>query len=225
MPAVPADQLLIPCEPRGSPFVPFKPGHLPFCFVHILPLLFLFRPLGNPSDPQRRSPSHSPPVPHSPPLKPLPDASTPTHGNLRQPTAPQPFAQPACSAKPTAQTAAQHQLSHTRESPPGSQHRSSSQGSPVPHSPPFSTPDCRRCGKSHAGVLDPVDGVALPVALPHIVRRFGQVQLIEPERHPFLFGLHGGEKTWLPDTAEGQGVGDMFTEPDWNRVSICTIED
>ena len=26
-------------------------------------------------------------------------------------------------------------------------------------------------------------------------------------------------------TAEGQGVGDMFTEPDWNRVSICTIED
>ena len=26
-------------------------------------------------------------------------------------------------------------------------------------------------------------------------------------------------------TAEGQGVGDMFTEPDWYRVSICTIED
>ena len=26
-------------------------------------------------------------------------------------------------------------------------------------------------------------------------------------------------------TAEVQGVGDMFTEPDWNRVSICTIED
>lgn len=25
-------------------------------------------------------------------------------------------------------------------------------------------------------------------------------------------------------TAEGQGVGDMFSEPDWNRVSICTIE-
>ena len=24
--------------------------------------------------------------------------------------------------------------------------------------------------------------------------------------------------------AEGQGVGDMFSEPDWNRVSICTIE-
>jgi outer membrane protein OmpA-like peptidoglycan-associated protein len=24
-------------------------------------------------------------------------------------------------------------------------------------------------------------------------------------------------------TAEGQGVGDMFSEPDWNRVSICTI--
>lgn len=23
--------------------------------------------------------------------------------------------------------------------------------------------------------------------------------------------------------AEGQGVGDMFSEPDWNRVSICTI--
>lgn len=23
-------------------------------------------------------------------------------------------------------------------------------------------------------------------------------------------------------TAEGQGVGDMFTEPDWNRVSICS---
>lgn len=26
-------------------------------------------------------------------------------------------------------------------------------------------------------------------------------------------------------TAEGQGVGDMFTEPDWNRVSICTIQE
>ncbi len=26
-------------------------------------------------------------------------------------------------------------------------------------------------------------------------------------------------------TAEGQGVGDMFSEPDWNRVSICTIDD
>lgn len=26
-------------------------------------------------------------------------------------------------------------------------------------------------------------------------------------------------------TAEGQGVGDMFSEPDWNRVSICTIKD
>ena len=25
--------------------------------------------------------------------------------------------------------------------------------------------------------------------------------------------------------AEGQGVGDMFTDPDWNRVSICTLED
>lgn len=26
-------------------------------------------------------------------------------------------------------------------------------------------------------------------------------------------------------TAEGQGVGDMFTDPDWNRVSICTISE
>jgi outer membrane protein OmpA-like peptidoglycan-associated protein len=26
-------------------------------------------------------------------------------------------------------------------------------------------------------------------------------------------------------TAEGQGVGDMFSEPDWNRVSICTLID
>lgn len=25
--------------------------------------------------------------------------------------------------------------------------------------------------------------------------------------------------------AEGQGVGDMFSEPDWNRVSICTLQD
>lgn len=25
--------------------------------------------------------------------------------------------------------------------------------------------------------------------------------------------------------AEGQGIGDMFSEPDWNRISICTIED
>jgi OOP family OmpA-OmpF porin len=24
-------------------------------------------------------------------------------------------------------------------------------------------------------------------------------------------------------TAKGQGVGYMFEEPDWNRVSICTI--
>ena len=26
-------------------------------------------------------------------------------------------------------------------------------------------------------------------------------------------------------TAEGQGIGEMFTENDWNRVSICTLED
>lgn len=26
-------------------------------------------------------------------------------------------------------------------------------------------------------------------------------------------------------TAEGQGIGDMFTDPDWNRVSICTIKE
>lgn len=26
-------------------------------------------------------------------------------------------------------------------------------------------------------------------------------------------------------TADGQGVGDMFSEPDWNRVSICTIKE
>ena len=25
-------------------------------------------------------------------------------------------------------------------------------------------------------------------------------------------------------SADGQGVGDVFEEPDWNRVSICTIE-
>ena len=24
-------------------------------------------------------------------------------------------------------------------------------------------------------------------------------------------------------SAEGQGVGNMFSEPDWNRVSICNI--
>jgi len=23
--------------------------------------------------------------------------------------------------------------------------------------------------------------------------------------------------------AEGQGIGDMFSEPDWNRVSVCYI--
>ena len=26
-------------------------------------------------------------------------------------------------------------------------------------------------------------------------------------------------------TAEGQGIGDMFSEPDWNRVSVCTLID
>mgnify|MGYP002585964287 FL=1 len=26
-------------------------------------------------------------------------------------------------------------------------------------------------------------------------------------------------------TADGQGIGDMFSEPDWNRVSICTIDE
>ena len=26
-------------------------------------------------------------------------------------------------------------------------------------------------------------------------------------------------------TAEGQGVGNMFEEADWNRVSICTINE
>ena len=35
------------------------------------------------ASPQRQSSSHSSPVPQSPLLKPLPNASTPTHGNLR----------------------------------------------------------------------------------------------------------------------------------------------
>lgn len=26
-------------------------------------------------------------------------------------------------------------------------------------------------------------------------------------------------------TAEGEGIGNMFSEESWNRVSICTIED
>lgn len=26
-------------------------------------------------------------------------------------------------------------------------------------------------------------------------------------------------------TAKGQGIGNMFSEADWNRVSICTIEE
>ena len=26
-------------------------------------------------------------------------------------------------------------------------------------------------------------------------------------------------------SAEGEGIGHMFTEESWNRVSICTIED
>ncbi|MDY3268529.1 MAG: OmpA family protein, partial [Phocaeicola sp.] len=26
-------------------------------------------------------------------------------------------------------------------------------------------------------------------------------------------------------TAEGQGIGAMFSEPDWNRVSICTLQE
>ena len=25
--------------------------------------------------------------------------------------------------------------------------------------------------------------------------------------------------------AEGQGIGNMFSEPSWNRVSICTLEE
>ena len=25
--------------------------------------------------------------------------------------------------------------------------------------------------------------------------------------------------------AEGQGIGEMFSEQSWNRVSICTLED
>ena len=25
--------------------------------------------------------------------------------------------------------------------------------------------------------------------------------------------------------AKGMGVGDVFSEPDWNRVSICTLEE
>ena len=38
-----------------------------------------------------------------------------------------------------------------------------------------------------------------------------------------LIAIAIGAKDCLLYTS--QGVGDMFTEPDWNRVSICTIED
>ena len=180
VPAVPADQFLIPYEPRGSPFVPFKPGHLSFCFVHSLPPVSvssageplpvhsttvlrtarLFRTAyrsnrcptpaiphtGISANPQHRSSSQGPPVPQSPPLKPLPDAIFPAHRNLRQPTAPQLFARPTCSAQPA--------FFHTRLPPlwkitrrcPRSSGWGGSPSSPSTHSPPVRSGSADRTG-------------------------------------------------------------------------------
>ena len=73
--------------------------------------------------------------------------------------------------------------------------------------------------KSHPKAKVSIVGFASPEGSREINERIAK-QRAEAVKTTLMsrYGIAAGRIT-----AEGQGIGDMFSEPDWNRVSICTI--
>ncbi|MCS2272525.1 OmpA family protein [Bacteroides fragilis] len=73
--------------------------------------------------------------------------------------------------------------------------------------------------KNHKGASVLIKGYASPEGSVEVNERIAR-QRVEAVKK-MLVGKYGIAEERI--VAEGQGVGNMFEEPDWNRVSICTI--
>lgn len=73
--------------------------------------------------------------------------------------------------------------------------------------------------KSHKSAKVVIKGYASPEGNPEVNARIANERAQAVSQ--ILVKKYGISSSRI--SAEGQGVGDMFSEPDWNRVSICTI--
>ena len=73
--------------------------------------------------------------------------------------------------------------------------------------------------KNHKGASVLIKGYASPEGSVEVNERIARQRAEAVKK--MLVGKHGIAEERI--VAEGQGVGNMFEEPDWNRVSICTI--
>lgn len=73
--------------------------------------------------------------------------------------------------------------------------------------------------KNHKGASVLIKGYASPEGSVEVNERIAQQRAEAVKK--MLVGKYGIAEERI--VAEGQGVGNMFEEPDWNRVSICTI--
>lgn len=75
--------------------------------------------------------------------------------------------------------------------------------------------------KNHKGATVSIKGYASPEGKPEINARIAKQRAVAVK--DMLTKKYKISESRI--TAEGQGVGNMFEEPDWNRVSICTIHE
>lgn len=73
--------------------------------------------------------------------------------------------------------------------------------------------------KNHKGASVLIKGYASPEGSVEVNERIARQRAEAVKK--MLVGKYGIAEERI--VAEGQGVGNMFEEPDWNRVSICTI--
>lgn len=74
--------------------------------------------------------------------------------------------------------------------------------------------------KNHADATVTIKGYASPEGSAEINQRLAQKRAENVKKA--LMTKYGIKESRIK--AEGKGVGDSFSEPDWNRVSICTIK-
>ncbi|MDR0893223.1 MAG: OmpA family protein [Mediterranea sp.] len=83
-------------------------------------------------------------------------------------------------------------------------------------------PNVERVGtylKNHPNMKVTIKGYASPEGPAEVNARIAQARAEAVKK--ILVKKYGIDESRI--SAEGQGVGDMFSKPDWNRVSICTI--
>ncbi|MDR0891156.1 MAG: OmpA family protein [Mediterranea sp.] len=75
--------------------------------------------------------------------------------------------------------------------------------------------------KHHAGAKVSIKGYASPEGSIEVNERIARQRAEAVKK--MLVSKYRIDESRI--TAEGQGVGNMFAEPDWNRVSICTLSE